>query len=292
MTEMLSGAARALLDMYRDHNPGGFSDTDLPQVRFFFTDRPAPRVPLYYPPGLAIILSGRKIGYLDGRRFEYGAGSYLAVGLPLVFECETHAAPGIPLFGLFLELSPKTLAELSTVAPAVRETAPPHDTHQGVEPLLMGPAMEDAVQRLIGQLTNPPQAQALGAGTLREIYYHALNDAHGRVLMSLTQLGRPEARIADLLRQVDQQITMPLNTETLAKLAGMSPATLHRYFKSVTGYSPLQYFKRQRLLRARDLLMSQRTTIAQAAFSVGYGDPTNFSRDFRKLFGHAPSRDR
>ncbi|MEM6464579.1 MAG: AraC family transcriptional regulator N-terminal domain-containing protein [Pseudomonadota bacterium] len=292
MSTTLERAAKALLDHYGDRNPGGFSDTDLPRVRYFFTDAYAPRTPLHYPPGLAIILSGKKIGYLDGRRFEYGAGSYLAVGLPLVFECETHASPDVPMFGLFLELCPTMLSELGAVLPMQEGKHKHHATHQGVEPLIVKPPMAEAVGRLVDQLCQPPQAKALGSGTLREILFHALSDDHGRVLLALTQLGQPEARIANLLRWAETQGNAPLDTETLAGQAGMSPATLHRYFRSVTGYPPLQYFKRQRLLRAREFLTAHQMTVAQAAHSIGYGDPTNFSRDYRKLFGYPPSHER
>jgi len=292
MTETLAEAAQALLSMHKDCTPGGFSETELPPVRFFFTDRATPRVPLHYPPGLAIILQGKKTGYLDGRRFEYGVGSYLAVGLPLVFECETQASVDHPLFGLFIALDPATLTELSALVGVPNAPAKPGTTHRGVEPLIVKPAMEDAIRRLIHQLYHPPQATAFGAGTLREIMFHALNDAHGRVLIALTQMGRPEARIAALLRWADRQKDEEINTDILAQRAGMSPATLHRYFRNVTGYPPLQYFKRQRLIHARDLLSGERLSVSQTAHSVGYGDPTNFSRDYRKMFGHPPSQDR
>lgn len=292
MTFHLAGAASALLTRYRGCTPGGFNATDLSQVRFFFADRPVAREPLHYPPGLAIILSGKKIGFLDGRRFEYGAGSYLAVGLPLVFECETQASAEVPLFGVFLSLCPTTIAELGALVPAQSQAKTTPSTHQGVEPLMVQEPMALAIERLVQQLCNPPQAEALGAGTIREILFHALNDHHGRVLLALTQMGQPEARIADLLRWAENQNETQLDTETLALRAGMSLATLHRYFRSVTGYPPVQYFKRQKLLRAKGLLKAQGLTVAQAAHSIGYGDPTNFSRDYRKLFGYPPSQDR
>lgn len=292
MDKQLAGAANALLTRYSDCKPGGFSETDLPQVRFFYTNRAVPREPLHYPPGLAIILSGKKIGFLDGRRFEYGAGAYLAVGLPLVFECETQASNDVPLCGLFISLCPSTLAELSAVVP-VRSRGKNHQsTHQGVEPLQVQQPMAEATARLVHQLCTPPQADALGVGTIREVLFHALSDEHGRVLMALTQMGQPEARIADLLRWAENQDEERLDNDSLAARAGMSPATLHRYFRSVTGYPPSQYFKRQKLIRARGYLNAQRMTVAEAAHSIGYGDPTNFSRDYRKLFGHPPSKDR
>ncbi|MEM1129548.1 MAG: AraC family transcriptional regulator N-terminal domain-containing protein [Pseudomonadota bacterium] len=291
MQDGLENAAQALLAQYRDRNPGGFADTDLKAVRFFHTDAPAPRMPLSYPPGLAIILAGKKIGYLDGHRFEYGAGSYLAVGLPLVFDCETFASVKAPLFGLFLELCPSTLADLGACLRRSRTLSPDTpDTGLGVEPLAIQPAMEEAITRLVRQLCSPPAARALGAGTLREIFFHALQDAHGHVLLSLCQVGRPEARIAALLQWAETQDSFQLSTERLADQAGMSTATLHRHFRSVTGYPPVQYFRRQRLLRAQSMLQSKGVSVGQVASAIGYPDATGFSRDYRKLFGYPPSQ--
>jgi len=289
MSQELTAAARTLLERYRGCNPGGFSPTELEAVEFFWTDRPTPRVPLSYEPGLAIILSGKKIGHLDGQRFEYGEGSYLAVGLPLIFECETQASAEAPLFGLFLRFRPAELQELKGLLERDSAQRPPKASSLGVEPLTVSPIMKEAITRLVRQLCQPHEAAALGPGTLREIFFHALQDSHGRVLLSLTQLSRPEARIAQLLRRIEARGDLVWNVDAMAKDAGMSPASLHRHFKCVTGYPPLQYFKRQKLMRARQLLTSERTSVAQAAHAVGYASAAHFSRDFRKLFGHPPS---
>ena len=162
----------------------------------------------------------------------------------------------------------------------------------GVEPLRVSPVMKEAVTRLVRQVSRPPEAAALGAGTLREIFFHALQDTHGRVLLSLTQLSRPEARIADLLRRVEARGDKACTVDAMARDAGMSPASLHRHFKCVTGYPPLQYFKRQKLMRARQLLTSGGNSVSQAAHAVGYISAAQFSRDYRKLFGYPPSLTR
>ena len=292
MSDDLAEAARTLFDRYRGFNPGGFSPTVLEAVEFFWTDKPTPRVPLSYAPGLAIILSGKKIGHLDGQRFEYGAGSYLAVGLPVIFECETQASAEVPLFGLFLRFQPAELQELKELLERDSALRLPKAASLGVEPLTVGPVMKEAITRLVRQLCLPHEAAALGSGTLREIFFHALQDNHGRVLLSLTQLSRPEARIADLLRRIELRDDQALSVAAMAREAGMSPAALHRHFKCVTGYPPLQYFKRQKLMRARQLLTSERNSVSQAAHAVGYVSAAQFSRDFRKLFGHPPSHAR
>lgn len=292
MSQDLADAARTLFDRYRDFNPGGFNPTLLEPVAFFWTDKPTPRVPLSYAPGLAIILSGKKIGYLDGQRFEYGEGSYLAVGLPVIFECETRASADVPLFGLFLRFQPAELQELNGLIEHDSAARLPKASSLGVEPLTVGPIMKEAVTRLVRQICQPHEAAALGAGTLREIFFHALQDKHGRVLLSLTQLSRPEARIAELLRRVEAGGDKACTVDALARDAGMSSASLHRHFKCVTGYPPLQYFKRQKLMRAQQLLTSEGNSVSQAAHAVGYISTAQFSRDYRKFFGHPPSLTR
>ena len=292
MSQDLADAARTLFDRYCGFNPGGFSPTLLEPVEFFWTDKPTPRVPLSYAPGLAIILSGKKIGHLDGQRFEYGEGSYLAVGLPVIFECETQASADVPLFGLFLRFQPAELQELNRLIEQGAAARLPKAASLGVEPLRVSPVMKEAVTRLVRQVCRPQEAAALGAGTLREIFFHALQDTHGRVLLSLTQLSRPEARIADLLRRVEARGDKACTVDAMARDAGMSPASLHRHFKCVTGYPPVQYFKRQKLMRARQLLTGERYSVSQAAHAVGYVSTAQFSRDYRKFFGYPPSRAR
>ena len=289
MASPLADAANRLFECYKDSNPGGFCPTGLENVDFFWTDRPTAREPLSYPPGLAFILSGRKTGYLHGQSFDYGPGSYLAVGLPLVFECETHASKTEPLLGLFIRFDSKALSELSQVLGLDRRGSPVSDAHLGVEPLPVGAEMQSALTRLAFQACEAQAAAALGQGTVREILYHALRDRHGRVLLSLTRFTRPEARIAALLQEIEARGDETCSVDEMARWAAMSPATLHRHFKAVTGYAPVQYFKRQKLMKARSLLSDATLSVTQAAFAVGYKSASQFSRDYRRLFGHTPS---
>ncbi|MEM1315742.1 MAG: AraC family transcriptional regulator, partial [Pseudomonadota bacterium] len=198
----------------------GFVDTALPGARLFWSDRPVPRAPLSYAPGIALIASGRKIGFFEDRRIAYGAGRYLAVGLPLHFECETVASPEAPLLGLFLTLDPEALRALARDL-ADHGAAPlPPRTGLGIEPLPLGAPMHDAAIRLAGQLLRPAEAAALAPATLKEIFFHALRDRHGRVLLSQTRHARPEARIARLLRDLDAAPERFGGVDSLAEAAG------------------------------------------------------------------------
>ena len=274
----LSGGART-----------GFLPTRLAAVRLFWSDHPLPRMPLSYDPGIAVIVSGRKIGFLDGARFIYDEGSYLAVGLPVCFDCETHAAPDNPLIGLFLDADPAMLQELSAGLADARNARPPGATTLGVEPLTLTHPMRDAVTRLASQLSDDAEAQLLAPATLREIFFHALQDRHGRTLLAQTRPDRPETRIAALLRRVEGAGERPPSVEDMAAAVGMSPASFHRHFRAAFGASPLRYLKQRRLIRARTLLADHGATVAEAAHRTGYTSPAQFSRDFRTYFGHPPS---
>lgn len=281
---------RTLLDQQRSPLPIGFVETALPSARLFWSDGPIARAPLSYDPGIAVIVAGRKIGFFEDRRIEYGPGQYLAIGLPMFFECETEASATAPLAGLFLTVEPSTLQDLARQMADHNLPTLPSQPGLGIEPLTMRDPVREAVTRLARQLTNPAEAAVLGPNTLREVFYHALQDSHGRVLLSQTRRNRPEARIAKLLADLDRAPDRFAGVESLAEAAGMSPASLHRHFKAVTGLSPLQYQKRKRLLRAKSLLTFGRLGVGEAARAVGYASATQFSRDFSAYFGIPPSR--
>ena len=267
----------------------GFIATALPSVHLFWANKHVARAPLSYAPGIAVIVSGRKTGFVDDRRIEYGPGQYLSIGLPLYFECETTAMQSTPLLGVFLGAA---LTELQSLAEGLADCDLPCLPAQpgiGVEPLEMGPSLLEALTRLVRQLQNPDEASLLGPNTLREVFFHALQDTHGRILLSQTRVTRPEARVAALLRRLDCQPHPPSDVNSLAEAAGMSPATFFRHFKSVTGYTPLQYLKRKRLMKAKNHLVFDGFGVAETAHAVGYASVAQFSRDFSAHFGMPPS---
>ncbi|MEM8572836.1 MAG: AraC family transcriptional regulator [Pseudomonadota bacterium] len=279
-----------LRDAQKSAHPMGFVETTLPSVRLFWADGPVARAPLSYTPGIAIIVSGQKVGYFEDKQITYGPGQYLAVGLPLYFECETHASVEEPLVGIFLSMETQDLHRLSqdmALQDLPRLQAQPS---LGIEPLAMTAPLREAVTRLSGQLLAPAQAAVLGPATVREVFFHALQDRHGRVLASQAHVSRPEARIARLLRDLERDRDAFLGVPELASAAGMSPATFHRHFKAVTGASPLQYQKRKRLMRGKRMLLFEGVSVAEAASAVGYASSAQFSRDFNAYFGTPPSR--
>lgn len=267
----------------------GFVDTNVPSVRLFWADVSVARAPLSYTPGIAVIVSGRKVGFFDDRRIDYGPGQYLAVGLPLFFECETFATTDTPMIGVFLSIAPDQLLSISSDLEMHGVLRLPSQPSLGIEPLVVPRPMKDATERLVQQMLDPAAAAVLAPGTLREIFFHALQDRHGQALLSQIHGNRPEARIARVLRDLEGAQAGFAGVSDLAEAAGMSNATFHRHFKAATGLPPVQYLKRKRLMHAKSLLVHTKLGVAETAQSIGYASTAQFSRDFSAYFGVPPS---
>ncbi|MCG7492641.1 AraC family transcriptional regulator [Thalassobius sp. Cn5-15] len=268
--------------------PGaGYVETHLPQVRFFWSTEPVPRAPLIYNAGLVLILRGHKTGYLNDHTFTYDPDHYLALSVPMPFDCKTDASADDPLLGLFIDVSRKTLHELNRAMGDPR-TEPDQATKLGVTPAPMDSGMRSAIDRLMAVLCDSQDAAILGPGILREILYHALQGPHGSALRAIGQVDSHFDRIARCISQIREHYAEPISIDDMAQTAGMSSAVLHRAFKNVTGASPHQYLTATRLNRAKGMIIADGLPVAEAARQVGYDSAAHFSRAFRKHFGVSP----
>ena len=155
----------------------------------------------------------------------------------------------------------------------------------------LDPLLLDSVTRLVVLLDNPKDAQVLAPLIRREITYRLLIGPEGQRLRQIISGNDQGQRITHALRWLKVHYLEPLRVESLAKQAWMSPSALHRHFKAVTALSPLQYQKSLRLQEARRLMLGEALDAAEASFKVGYESPTQFSREYRRLFGAPPRRD-
>jgi AraC-like DNA-binding protein len=149
----------------------------------------------------------------------------------------------------------------------------------------------DAIMRLVDLLDSPQDIEPLAPLVLREITYRVLAGPQGARLRQIAAAGAPAQRIARAIRWLKDHFADPLRIESLAKHVRMSPSAFHLHFKSVTAMSPLQYQKRLRLQEARRLMLGEGLEAAEAAFRVGYESPSQFSREYRRLFGVPPRQD-
>lgn len=159
----------------------------------------------------------------------------------------------------------------------------------GVTPV--EPRLLDAINRLVTLLDAPEEIPALAPLVLREITYRILAGPQGAKLRQFAAAGAPGHRIARAVRWLTDHYAEPLRVEEMAKRAGMSASAFHLHFKNVTALSPLQYQKRLRLQEARRMMLGEGLDAAGAAFRVGYESPSQFGREYLRMFGAPPGKD-
>jgi AraC-like DNA-binding protein len=245
-----------------------------------------PRAPVVYQPKILIVGQGRKRAYLGGAVYRYDAYNYLVLSVPIPAECETEASPEEPLLLIAINVEPTMLGEMILEM----DEPPPQvgSTPRGISTTPMSEELGGAVIRLLECLKSPHDSRILGRQTVREIVYRVLQGEQGGALRALASRDEHFSRIARVLKHVHAEYAKPLSVEELARKAGMSVAGFHHNFKLVTASSPLQYLKRIRLDQARRLMAHDGYNASTAARAVGYESPSQFSREFKRLFGVTP----
>lgn len=265
----------------------GWTLSALDDVKFMRANGPVARMPVLYEPCICILVQGRKRGYMGDTVFAFDAERYLVLSVPLPFQTETEATPEQPLLGLSIRIDRTTLADLLvsvesdavTEAPATVMTTP------------LDTRLQASVLRLIEALVRPQEARVLGPGLVREICYHVLmGEQGGAMRAALTSQGH-FGKIAHALRRIHADYQADLNVAGLAQEAHMSMSAFHLHFKAVTQCSPIQYVKSARLHQARLLMVRSGVTAASASVQVGYESPSQFSREFKRLFGRSPGAE-
>lgn len=270
--------------------PGeGYTLTALPGVRILRSDRALARTPVLYDPGIVIVCQGAKRGYFGDQLYVYDAQHYLAVAVPVPFDMETDATPEHPLLALYLHLDFALAAEL--MLQIDRAATAPVVAPQSMLASPMDADMRASVLRLLEALDRPLEAAILGPGLLRELYFRVLTGAQGSALRAALSLKGQYGKIGRALRRIHAGYADTLTLSDLAGAAGMSLPTFHTHFKAITQTSPMQYVKSTRLHQARLLMVRQDLSAEAASRVVGYTSASQFSREFRRLFGLAPAAE-
>lgn len=247
-------------------------------------------MPCIYGLGLVLIVQGSKRITLGEEVFDYSAGQTLitTVDMPVVAYI-TRASSAEPFFGMWLELDARVIAQLA----AEMEFATPIQVSatRGMSQVSLDEGLRDALTRLVRLLDEPSLVSPLAPLIEQEIVIRLLNGGHGPSLRRLVAAGSPSQQIAKVVTWLKQHYTENLAMDGLAALAHMSPSTFRQHFRAVVGMSPLQYVKNLRLLDARQLMLNESLDAGSAAIRVGYESASQFSREYRRLFGEPPNRD-
>lgn len=264
--------------------------TVLPGVAVMRSDHPRPPSHILSGPAVCLVAQGAKWGNFGGRQLEYRAGQALVIGVETpsvgkVFE----AAPGAPCLVLMFELDLTVLREVAeTLDPPLQVSGPPR---RGVFVTNFDGPLADCALRLARLLETPQAAPALQPAIMREICYWLLAGPQGGDIARLALKTGPSRHLQDALKALRDRFRDAVRVEDLAQVAHMSVSAFHRQFKALTSYTPLQYQKQLRLLEARRLMVAHGANVETAAFEVGYESPSQFSREYARLFGAPPKRD-
>jgi AraC-like DNA-binding protein len=267
----------------------GYTLTALPGVRLLRSDRPLAMTPVLYEPGIVVVCQGRKRGFWADKVYLYDAQHVLAVSVPVPFTMETDASADEPLLALYLALD---FGVLGALALQLDELAGPSTAAPaGLVSTPMDDRLSAAVLRLLECLASPVETALLGPAIVREIYFRVLSGEQGATMRAALASHGQFGKIARAVRRIHAAFAERLTVERLASEAGMSLPTFHAHFRTVTGTSPLRYLKSVRLHQARLAMLRDEKTAAAASVEVGYESASQFSREFKRLFGLPPGEE-
>ncbi|ANE76776.1 AraC family transcriptional regulator [Dickeya solani] len=277
------------LEIALRHASPGLTVTRIPRVDLCVGQGSTDKAPCLYRSMICFILQGSKRVAINDTVLSYNSEQYLisALELPLIGQI-LDAEDGQPYVAVSLVLDPAILAELAANMPSVRESE-----QKGIGIMInpMTASLRDTLLRLMLLLDTPDDIPILGPMLERELLYRLLQGPQGRLLR---QIAQPDGALNSIRRAVGwirDNYSTRLRIEALCEVSGMSRASLHRHFLSMTGLSPVQYQKQLRLQEARQLLLTGEHRASDVAFVVGYESASQFSREYLRQFGAPPVRD-
>jgi AraC-like DNA-binding protein len=258
-------------------------------MKVFSTTRTTSPLGNVAEPVVSLVAQGAKRTVLGDRAFDYSAGQFLVITVDLPLTSHISAASDAePFMGCSLPLDPSTIAQLLLESRLPAQAAPD------------GPAMSvsnatldliDAVVRLLKLAGSPDDARVLAPAVRREIHWRLLTGPQGGLIR---QAGLADSRVAVVARAIawiKDRYDEVIRVEDLAAEAGLSISSLNRHFRAATSMSPVQYQKQIRLQRARIRLLANPADVAGAGHAVGYASASQFTREYRRLFGAPPGQD-
>lgn len=282
--------AELVSTMHRYAPTYGVFQTGIAPLYFIRSDTPTDVIHTVHKPGLCIVVQGRKQVQLWEESYLYDPLNYLVVSvtLPLAGQV-TEASSEKPYFCIRLDIDPAEIAQL--IADVSPVGVPSQQPHRGLYLDKIDSSLLDAMLRLVRLLDAPSDIPALAPLALREIFYRLLKGQQGQRLHEIAITDSQTHRVTRAIEWLNNNYAQPLHIDKLASYVNLSNSTLHHRFKAVTAMSPLQYQKQLRLQHARRLMISEGLDVSTAGFKVGYESPSQFSREYSRMFGAPPSRD-
>ncbi|MBW9087402.1 AraC family transcriptional regulator [Rhizobium wenxiniae] len=255
--------------------------------------RTSPSEPCHgsYRPCFAMVIQGAKCVQLGNETINYGAGDYLLTSLDLPVAWRVvEASPEVPHFCITVAISSDKVLDLMG-RNGLSKPVGPSKNQRGIVVNVATPELLDAAVRLMRLLDRPADIASLAPLIEQEILYRILTGPAGGQLINIAIADSHGNRVARAIAWLKGNFAGSLRIEELAEHVGMSVSSFHHHFKAITAMTPVQYQKQLRLHEARRLMLVEGLDVGNAGHRVGYQSPSQFSREYSRLYGLSPARD-
>lgn len=266
--------------------------TPIPNLFFFRRETPLPPAICMVEPSIVFVVQGVKQMLVGGEAYPYNVNHFLVTSLDLPAHSEViEASPQKPCLGFVLKLDLHIISELIAQGGLPFPSERPDDKGACIGIGTVTPALLQPFRRMLNLLDEPGAIHVLAPLIVREIHYRLLLSDQAARLWQIASIGSQSQRVAKAIDWLKMNYTAALRIDDLAAYVQMSTSSLHHHFRQLTAMSPLQYQKWLRLNEARRLMLNEDMDAASASFGVGYESPSQFSREYTRLFGAPPKRD-
>ncbi|WP_319582473.1 AraC family transcriptional regulator [uncultured Pseudodesulfovibrio sp.] len=284
-------ALETLADIVSRHTPNkNLNRTPIQGVSCIRIDKPDEHLPEVYNPCICLVVQGAKAITYGNELYACGTGDYMTIPVTMpILGMVKEAAPERPYLCLQMDIDLTMAGEIFLAG-----NIPLSGSDQAARSLFvetMDDALGEPLLRLAHLLDNPEDAGFLAPMYVREVCYRLLKSGHGRHIAHLAMHEGSLQRVGKVIAHINKHFRESLRIDDLADIAEMSVSGLHQWFKKITTLTPIQFQKQLRLIEARRFMVAENKGAAEAAYHVGYESPSQFSREYARMFGNPPAQD-
>ena len=282
---------KELCKLYNIEDQQGYMDTYIEDIKLFRIKNNEDMMPLLYNRGISFIGHGSKVGYIQGKKFEHGENEYLLITSPQPIECQTFVYNDKPMLGLYIDLD---MARLHKVVTKLDQVSYKNSSSKKIPFCVVSSnrtqTIENIYLRILEALLDPVSSSMLASSLLDELYFRLLQSDNGYILRQLCEHGSSFSKISKVVELIHKKIDTKISLEEMADIVNMSVNNFLKIFKDALNDTPIQYIKKIRLNKARQLIVHKNMKAVDASYKVGYESPTQFNREFKRYFGVTPSK--
>jgi AraC-like DNA-binding protein len=265
----------------------GINKTFIKNVKTYKASSYEPLTNFIYDLCLVFVLQGKKIAHLNGNTFIYDCDNYLVIPTTLPLKCETHVLNDEPFLGIIVSIDKSKMNEVISKISEKNEIIAKNSL--GIFSDSITDKIEGLIDKLIDVLASKEESEILGEQIITELYYRIAKGKNADFLYKMFLNSSNENKIAQALKIIHEG-ELDIDIHSLAKEVDMSDSSFYTHFKEVTSLTPLQYMKKIKLNKAKNLLLSHNYKIVEVSDMLGYINPSKFTRDFKSFFGVPPSK--